>query len=342
MADKAISQLNAATAVGSTDLFVLEQSGEAKKLTGQILENWLVSYADGHGGVQSFVKVSSSGTNPVVDVWRMTYADETYTDISVTNGVKGDQGDQTYFWVKYSASYPTADSDMGDSPDNFIGVYYGLSSTAPTHYTDYTWYQWKGATGDPATLETNAVTYQASASGTTIPTGTWVDTPPYVTPGQFLWTRTILEWNNGSPITFYSVTRFGVDGAGSPGTATPLPDDTVGVVGTSDSFSREDHQHPLPVADDILMDSGHSVEDDVTELLSFEALHLTGTIGPSAMYITDARITSSMRVIECTFGTPANVTTDLGWTTASGQITFTGTVAAGTTTTIDLILGKTN
>ena len=44
MADKAISQLNAATSVTSVDLFVLEQSGEAKKLTGQILENWLVIF----------------------------------------------------------------------------------------------------------------------------------------------------------------------------------------------------------------------------------------------------------------------------------------------------------
>lgn len=92
MADKTISELVAATAVGSTDLFVLEQNATAKKLTGQVLENWLVSFADGHGGVQSFVKVSSSGTNPVVDTWRMTYADETYTDIPVTNGVKGDTG----------------------------------------------------------------------------------------------------------------------------------------------------------------------------------------------------------------------------------------------------------
>ena len=342
MADKAIGQLNSATSINSVDLFVLEQNGEAKKLTGQILENWLVSYADGHGGIQSIAKTSTSGTNPVVDTYTITLADTTTATFTVTNGVKGDTGAQTYVYIKYASAQPTQDSDMGSSPDDWIGVYVGLASTAPTHYTDYTWFQWKGDTGDEAVLETNAVTYQASAGGTTVPTGTWVDTPPYVTPGQFLWTRIILEWNNGSPVTFYTVSRYGIDGAGSPGTSTPLADSTNGAVGTSESFSREDHQHPLPVAGDILMTSGNTVQADLAEVLTFEALHITGTISPSQMYLTDARITADMRVLECTLGSPGNVTTDLGWTTASGQITFTGTIATGKTTTIDLILGKTN
>ena len=342
MADKAIGQLNSATSINSVDLFVLEQNGEAKKLTGQILENWLVSYADGHGGIQSIAKTSTSGTNPVVDTYTITLADTTTATFTVTNGVKGDTGAQTYVYIKYASAQPTQDSDMGSSPDDYIGIYVGLASTAPTHYTDYTWFQWKGDTGDEAVLETNAVTYQTSASGTTVPTGTWVDTPPYVTPGQYLWTRIILEWNNGSPVTFYTVSRYGIDGAGSPGTATPLADNTAGSVGTSESFSREDHRHPLPVAGDILMTSGNTVQADLAEVLTFEALHITGTISPSQMYLTDARITADMRVLECTLGSPGNVTTDLGWTTASGQITFTGTITTSTTTTIDLILGKTN
>ena len=89
MADKAISQLNAATSVNSLDLFVLEQSGEAKKLTGQILENWLVSFADGHGGIQSISKTSTTGTNPVIDTYTIVYADETTSTFTVTNGMNG-------------------------------------------------------------------------------------------------------------------------------------------------------------------------------------------------------------------------------------------------------------
>ena len=340
MADKSISELVGATSIGSVDLFVLEQSGTAKKLTGQILENWLVSYADGHGGIQSLVKTSSTGTDPVVDVYTFTYADTTTSSFTVTNGKKGATGARTYVWIKYSSRQPVQDSDIYDTPDDWVGIYVGLSSSAPTSYTAYTWYSWKGETGDPAELQSNSVTYQASAGGTTIPSGIWLNEPPYVQPGQFLWTRVILGFNSGDPVTYYTVSRYGVDGQGSAGTSTPLPDNTDGAVGTSLSFSREDHQHPLPTASNILMTSGHTVQADVAELLTFEALHIVGTVSASALYITDARITADMRVIECTWGTPTNVQSDIAWTTTAGRITFSGTF--GGSTTVDLILGKTN
>ena len=255
MADKAISQLNAATAVTSVDLFVLEQSGEAKKLTGQILENWLVSFADGHGGVQSFAKISSSGTNPVIDVWRMTYADETYTDISITNGIKGDTGDQTYVWIRYAHTYPTSDSDMGTSPDEWIGIYSGTSTTAPTHYTDYTWYQFKGDTGETgaaATITAATIGYQQSDSGSVVPEGSWVTTVPTPVAGKFLWTRIQIQFNTGSPITAYSVSRYGIDGSGS----------VVSVNGVS----PDGNGNVQLTASDIQMSDSQSVQSHVADL----------------------------------------------------------------------------
>lgn len=83
MADKSISELVAAEKIKATDLFVLEQDGTAKKVTGQILENWLVSFADGHGGIQSIEK---AGTTGLVDTYRITLADTTTFDFVVTNG----------------------------------------------------------------------------------------------------------------------------------------------------------------------------------------------------------------------------------------------------------------
>lgn len=83
MADKAISELIAAERITATDMFVLEQNGTAKKLTGQVLLNWLTAAADGHGGIQSIVKKSTSG---LVDTYRITLADTTYFDFLVTNG----------------------------------------------------------------------------------------------------------------------------------------------------------------------------------------------------------------------------------------------------------------
>ncbi len=340
MADKAISELVAATLIGPTDLFVMEQGGTAKKATGQLFENWLLSFADGHGGIQSLVKTSSTGTDPVIDTYTITYADQTTSTFSVTNGIKGDKGDQTYVWIKYASRYPQADSDMSDSPDDWVGLYSGTSSTAPTHYTDYTWYEWKGEVGNPAILGSQSVSYQASQNGTTVPTGTWVDTPPFVTPGTYLWTRVVLTFNSGDPVTYYTVSRYGIDGQGSAGTSIPLPDSTSGAVGTSMSFSREDHQHPLPIASDIVLQNGHTVEADISGLQMYEPIFVTGTISSTQLYLTDSRITSDMRVIESSFGTPSNVASNLVCTTSEGRITFAGTLSGATT--ISLILIKAN
>ena len=233
MADKAISQLNAATSVTSVDLFVLEQSGEAKKLTGQILENWLVSFADGHGGIQSITKTGSTGTNPVIDTYTILLADETTTTFQVVNGIKGDTGDQTYVWIRYAHTYPTADSDMGTSPDEWIGIYSGTSTTAPTHYTDYTWYQFKGETGDTgaaATITAATVGYQQSDSGSVVPEGSWTTTVPTPVAGKFLWTRIQIQFNTGSPITAYSVSRYGIDGTGAVSSVNSVSPDQYGNV----------------------------------------------------------------------------------------------------------------
>lgn len=100
MADKSIGQLVAATQVTPTDLFVLEQSNTAKKLTGQVLENWLVSFADGHGGIQSIEKTGTSG---LVDTYTITLADTTTMTFTVTNG-KGIQSIATYWAVSSSGT----------------------------------------------------------------------------------------------------------------------------------------------------------------------------------------------------------------------------------------------
>ena len=61
-----------------------------------------------------------------------------------------------------------------------------------------------GATGRG--IKSSAVTYQASASGTTVPTGTWYTSVPKTTAeAQYLWTRTIYTYTDGTESTAYSV-----------------------------------------------------------------------------------------------------------------------------------------
>lgn len=54
-------------------------------------------------------------------------------------------------------------------------------------------------------IKTTVVTYQASPSGTTPPTGTWSSSIPSVTQGQYLWSRTVITYTNNTTSTSYSV-----------------------------------------------------------------------------------------------------------------------------------------
>ena len=218
MADKAIGSLTLATTFGVSDRIVLEQDNTAKAMTGQTLIALLATALDGHGGISSIAKTSSSGTNPKIDTYTITFADESTATFTVTNGLKGDKGDQTYVYIRYASRQPIADSDLTTTPDKWIGIYVGTASTAPTTRGSYTWYEYKGEkgdTGDPAELDSAVIEYQASASGTEIPSGTWSATVPVVAQGQYLWTRTTLTFNSGSPVVSYSVGRIGVDGSGT-------------------------------------------------------------------------------------------------------------------------------
>ena len=218
MADKAIGSLVQTTTLGLNDLLVLEQNNTAKSISGQNLINLLAAALDGHGGITSIAKTSSSGTNPKVDTYTITFADESTSTFTVTNGLKGDQGAQTYVWIRYANREPISDSDLTTTPDKWIGIYVGTASTAPSTRGSYTWYEYKGETGDTgeaAELVSSAIEYQASSSGTEIPTGSWSASVPVVPQGMYLWTRTTLTFNSGSPVVSYSVGRIGVDGSGT-------------------------------------------------------------------------------------------------------------------------------
>lgn len=249
----------------------MEQDGAAKKLTGQILLNWLTAAADGHGGISSIVKQSTSGltdtyritmadtttfdfpvkngrgitgvskisTSGLVDTYRITYNDSTNSTFTITNGAKGDKGDNAYVWIRYAAQEPTAAShSFGVLPDNWMGVYSGNSATAPTDWTQYQWFEIKGEKGDignPALLTSRSVTYQASTSGNVIPSGNWQGSIPTVAQGAYLWTRVTMTFNSGTPIYAYSVSRMGIDGTGAVSTVCGVAPNSSGNVNLSAS-----------------------------------------------------------------------------------------------------------
>lgn len=76
-----------------------------------------------------------------------------------------------------------------------------------------------GAQGDPGSdgkgIANTHITYQASTSGTTVPTGAWTESIPSVAANQYLWTRTVITYTDVKTSTAYSVGKMGANG--SPG-----------------------------------------------------------------------------------------------------------------------------
>ena len=69
-----------------------------------------------------------------------------------------------------------------------------------------------GSNGTSVTVKSTSVTYQAGTSGTTPPTGTWSPTVPNVANGQYLWTKTVVNYSDGKSTESFSVSYKGTNG----------------------------------------------------------------------------------------------------------------------------------
>ena len=159
----------------------------------------------------------------------------TYTDNSTTTsysvarqGATGQTGSQWYSGTGITGTSTTATIFAGSGVANArVNDMYLNTSTGYTYKCTVagaaTVAKWvyagsiKGATGSTGAtgngIASAAVTYKASSSNTTAPTGTWSSTIPSVSAGQYLWTRTIFTYTNGETDTQYSVARQGANGA---------------------------------------------------------------------------------------------------------------------------------
>lgn len=69
-----------------------------------------------------------------------------------------------------------------------------------------------GQNGTSVTVSSTSVTYQVGTSGTTKPTGEWKTEVPNVANGQFLWTKTVVQYSDGKSTEAYSVSYKGTNG----------------------------------------------------------------------------------------------------------------------------------
>ena len=149
-----------------------------------------------------------------------------------------------YLWCKteiiYTSGDPTVSYSVSKSGNDGTGVtilgsYDSEEELKQNHPTGnrgdayivngnlYVWdgTQWKnvgsiqGPPGESGVgIASTEIRYQASNSGTTTPTGTWQTSIPQLSDGQYLWTRTIINYTDGTNSTSYSVSKSGTEGTG--------------------------------------------------------------------------------------------------------------------------------
>ena len=124
-------------------------------------------------------QVGASGTTKPTGEWK--------TEVpSVPNG--------QFLWTKTVVNY----SD-GKSTEAYSVSYKGTNGT-------------NGSNGTSVTVRSTSVTYQAGTSGTTPPTGAWSPTVPNIANGQYLWTKTVVNYSDGKSTESYSVSYKGTNG----------------------------------------------------------------------------------------------------------------------------------
>jgi hypothetical protein len=94
-----------------------------------------------------------------------------------------------------------------------------------------------GATGTSVTISEKSVTYLASSSGTTVPSGNWSDSVPSTSAGQYLWTKTYVKYSDGTETTSYSVSRNGTNGTSGASAVNVTVTSDVGIMLKNNSGS---------------------------------------------------------------------------------------------------------
>lgn len=221
-----------------------------KGADGKTYYTW-IKYAD---SPTSGMSDNPSGKKYIGVAYNKTTATEStkYSDYSwsLIKGDKGDKGDKgetggtgptgngiksiTYYYARTtSQTAPSATSITATSMPTLDATNKYLWQKEVITYTNNTSqtsvlllavYGNTGAKGDkgdtgPAGkgISSTEVTYQASTSGTSIPTGTWAKSIPSVAAGSYLWTRTIITYTDKTSTTSYAVGKMGNTGATGKG-----------------------------------------------------------------------------------------------------------------------------
>lgn len=181
------------------------------------------SQGDGKLRLKGTIVQNQAGDESPVGVYRGTY-NSAYTYYN------GDEVAYTVNGVTSTYRYVYATPSKGVVPSN--ATYWQVQAAGVKGEDGQ-----DGKDGTSVAVQGSNITYQASNSGTAVPTGTWLASPPALQNGQFLWTKTVVTYTDGNTTTAYSVSYYGTDGTdgtdgkdgedGADGTSITIKSSTV-------------------------------------------------------------------------------------------------------------------
>lgn len=168
-----------------------EQSRQIDDLSGQITDVETIARSAKLVSMSDYYAVSTSNT-----IEPSTWTDDPSQAVMTPTN--------KYLW--YYATYLYADGSTYSTTKSVIGVYGDTGSQGPA--------------GPAASVTSRAISYAVSSSGTLAPTTGWQETVPSAQPGEYVWTRSVTIFSDGSDVTMYSVAKQGDTGAPGVNTAT--------------------------------------------------------------------------------------------------------------------------
>lgn len=150
----------------------------------------------------------------------------------------------------------------------------------------------QGAPGQSVTVSSVAYAYQLSASGTTVPTGTWEATPQAPTTTQYAWTRTTTTFSDGSTAVTYTVGgKTGTNGTNGTNGTSPTVTSSVtqyqkSASGTSVPSGAWSNTALAPDKDNYVWTKTTITYSDGSTAVSYAVAGKTGPTGAQGVSIT--------------------------------------------------------
>lgn len=205
----------------------------AKNMTLQLSNDMQTITADSEGNIPNFPTVMTTAT-VMYGIQNIT-GDCSYT-VTKADGVTGSWNATTH---TYTVTGLTADDGWVD-----IKATYLVNLSITKRFTVSKQRSGKPGSAGKGIKGTPKSQYQVSESGTTAPTVTWSDVVPETKEGQFLWTKTVTEYTDGTSTTGYSVAYIGKNGTnGTNGT------DGNGVIGTEVTYQASNNGTTPPTGE---------------------------------------------------------------------------------------------